>query len=252
MALLERLAATGRLAAGVAHEINNPLTYVISNLEEIRARLSPTADLDAIRRFADEAMDGAARVAAIVRDLRVFSGRPQQGQPRCQPGKVVDSAVSLMRNQIRHRARLEIDCEPTPDAAIGSGRLAQVLVNLLMNACQAIPEGNVDGHFVRLRVRHETPWILVQVSDSGEGIGPDVMPHLFEPFFTTREVGEGSGLGLSVSFAIVSDVGGTVEVQSAKGEGATFVVKLPVAKAEPCAVSERAAVRAALRQSSVA
>jgi CheY-like chemotaxis protein len=71
------------------------------------------------------------------------------------------------------------------------------------------------------------------------------MPHLFEPFFTTREVGEGSGLGLSVSFAIVSDVGGTVEVQSAKGEGATFVVKLPVAKAEPCAVSERAAVRAA-------
>jgi PAS domain S-box-containing protein len=243
MALLERLAATGRLAAGVAHEINNPLTYVISSLEDIQSHIARVEGLEHLRHCADEAMDGASRVAAIVRDLRAFSGRPQRGQPRCQPLKVVDSAAGLMRNQIRHRARLEVDCHSTPEAAIESGRLTQVLVNLLMNACQAVPEGNVEGHFIRLSVRHEQPWIIVQVSDSGEGIEPDVLPHLFEPFFTTRTVGEGTGLGLSISFAIVTEVGGSIEVQSPPGEGATFLVRLPVAEEVPPSISEPAPAR---------
>ena len=238
MAVLERLAATGRLAAGVAHEINNPLTYVLSNLEDIHAQLSTKEGMDLARQCALEAMDGAKRVAAIVRDLRVFSGRPQREQPRCQPARVADSAVGLMRNQIRHRARLEVDCRPSPEAAIEDGRLAQVLVNLLTNACQAIPEGNVEGNFIRLRVGYETPWIIVEVWDSGEGIAPEVIPHLFEPFFTTRKIGEGSGLGLSVSFAIVTEVGGSIEVQSTKGEGAKFRLKLPVAEAAPICVAE--------------
>ena len=245
MGVLERLAATGRVAAGVAHEINNPLTYVISNLEEIQSQLASMVEMTQVRRCADEALEGAARVAAIVRDLRVFSGRPQQGQPRCKPAKVAESAAALMRNQIRHRARLEVDCQPTPEAAIESGRLTQVLVNLLMNACQAIPEGNVEGHFVRLQVRHESPRVVLQVSDNGAGIGPDVMPHLFEPYFTTRAVGEGSGLGLSVSFAIVTEVGGTLEVHSAQGEGATFLVKLPVAEAAPSVAPQPPLVRVA-------
>jgi PAS domain S-box-containing protein len=230
MVVLERLAATGRLAAGVAHEINNPLTYVISNLEEIQAGIAYKGSDDPIRQCAREAMDGATRVAAIVRDLRVFSGRPQQGQPRCRPAKVVDSAVALIRNQIRHRSRLEVDCRPTPDAAIEEGRLAQVLVNLLMNACHAIPEGNVEGNLIRLVVAHASPWITVEVSDTGEGIASEVIPHLFEPFFTTRRIGEGSGLGLSVSYGIVTEVGGSIEVDSAKGQGATFTLRLPVAQ----------------------
>ncbi len=233
MGLLERLAATGRVAAGVAHEINNPLTYVISNLEEIQLQLARVEALEQIQQCAQEALDGAARVAAIVRDLRVFSGRPQQGQPCCKPGKVVDSAVALIRNQVRHRARLQVDCGEVPDAAIDGGRLAQVLVNLLMNACLAIPEGNVEGHFVRVAVHFEAPWILVQVTDNGAGIDAEVLPHLFEPFFTTREIGEGSGLGLSVSFAIVTEAGGTIEVESTAGKGATFLVKLPVADIAP-------------------
>jgi len=244
MTILERLAATGRLAAGVAHEINNPLTYVLSNLEEIDSQTSAKEGMDQVRQCAHEAMDGAKRVAAIVRDLRVFSGRPQRGQPRCQPAKVADSAVSLMRNQIRHRARLEVDCRPTPEAAIEDGRLAQVLVNLLMNACQAISEGNVEGNLIRLGIGYESPWIIVQVSDSGEGIAPDVIPHLFEPFFTTRKIGEGSGLGLSVSFAIVTEVGGTIEVRSTHGEGAKFMLKLPVAEVAPTSATEPAQARA--------
>jgi PAS domain S-box-containing protein len=238
MTVLERLAATGRLAAGVAHEINNPLTYVLSNLEEIDTQLATREGTERIRGYAHEAMEGANRVAAIVRDLRVFSGRPQRGQPRCQPAKVVDSAITLMRNQIRHRAGLEIDNRLTPDAAIEDGRLAQVLVNLLMNACQAIPEGNVEGNLIRVTVGCESPWIVIQVSDSGEGIAPEIIPHLFEPFFTTRKIGEGSGLGLSVSFAIVREVGGTIEVQSSKGRGATFALKLPMAEAASMEAAE--------------
>jgi PAS domain S-box-containing protein len=230
MSVLERLAATGRLAAGVAHEINNPLTYVLSNLDEIEAQLAAREGTETIRTCAREAMDGAKRVAAIVRDLRVFSGRPQPGQSRCQPSKVVDSAVTLMRNQIRHRARLEIDNRLPPDAAIESGRLAQVLVNLLMNACQAIPEGNVEANLIRVTVASASSTIIIEVSDTGEGIASETIPHLFEPFFTTRKIGEGSGLGLSVSYALVSEVGGTIEVKSAKGTGAMFTVKIPVSK----------------------
>ena len=246
MRVLERLAATGRLAAGVAHEINNPLTYVLSNLEEIQSQLADTRDLTRISECTDQAMDGAARVAAIVRDLRVFSGRPQQGQPCCRPNKVVDSAVALMRNQIRHRARLEVTAEATAEAAIEAGRLTQVLVNLLMNACQAIPEGNVEGHRIQLSLRQEGSFIALAVSDSGEGIAPDVMPHLFEPFFTMRLVGEGSGLGLSVSFAIVAEIGGSIDVQSTPGVGATFIVKVPVAESAAAVAPQPAAPAAAL------
>jgi CheY-like chemotaxis protein len=142
----------------------------------------------------------------------------------------VDSAVTLMRNQIRHRARLEIDNRLPPDAAIESGRLAQVLVNLLMNACQAIPEGNVEANLIRVTVASASSTIIIEVSDTGEGIASETIPHLFEPFFTTRKIGEGSGLGLSVSYALVSEVGGTIEVKSAKGTGAMFTVKIPVSK----------------------
>ena len=229
MALLERLAAAGRLAAGVAHEINNPLTYVIANLKEVRSSLLPGPATEEIFRRIEEATDGAMRVAAIVRDLRVFARRPAQGQNRCDPKKVAESAASLAWNQIRHRASFERDLQATPEAAISDGRLAQVLVNLLMNACLAIPEGRLDEHFVRLAVRYAPPWIVIEVKDNGIGMPPETMAHLFEPFYTTREVGEGMGLGLAVSYTIVTDVGGTIEVESSPTKGSAFRIKLPVA-----------------------
>ncbi|GEM_PF-662748 len=229
MGLLERLAATGRLAAGVAHEINNPLTYVISNLKEARLKLPPGPATEEILRCIEEATDGAVRVAAIVRDLRVFARGPGQDETRCEPSKVAESAATLVWNQIRHRARLERDFQPTPEAAISDGRLAQVLVNLLMNACQAIPEGRLNEHFVRLAVRHVHPWIEIEVTDNGVGIAPETMAHLFEPFYTTREPGEGMGLGLALSYTIVTNAGGTIEVESEPAKGATFRIRLPVA-----------------------
>ena len=229
MGLLERLAATGRLAAAVAHEINNPLTYVIANLKEVRCKLPPGPKTGELLRCVEEATDGAVRVAAIVRDLRVFARGPAEGQTRCDPTRVAESAATLAWNQIRHRATLERDFHPTPEVAISDGRLAQVLVNLLMNACQAIPEGRLNDHFIRFAVRHAPPWIVIEVADNGAGIAPETMAHLFEPFYTTREPGEGMGLGLALSYTIVTNAGGTIEVESEPAKGATFRIKLPTA-----------------------
>jgi PAS domain S-box-containing protein len=229
--LLERLAATGRLAAGVAHEINNPLTYVIANLKEVRSRLPPGAASEELLRCIEEATDGAVRVAAIVRDLRVFARGPAEGQTRCDPVKVAESAATLAWNQIRHRATLQRDLQPTPNAAISDGRLAQVLVNLLMNACLAIPEGKLNEHFIRLSVRHLAPWIVIEVTDSGVGMGAETLAHLFEPFFTTREPGEGMGLGLALCHTIVTEAGGTIEAESTLGQGTSLRLRLPEATA---------------------
>jgi two-component system, NtrC family, sensor kinase len=229
MGLLERLAATGRLAAAVAHEINNPLTYVISNLKEVRSSLPSGPGADELLRCVEEATDGAVRVAAIVRDLRIFARAPAEGPTRCDPVKVAESAATLAWNQIRHRARFERDFKIAPEVPISDGRLAQVLVNLLMNACQAIPEGRLNEHFIRLAIRHQPPWIVIEVTDNGAGIAPETRAHLFEPFYTTREPGEGMGLGLALSYTIVTNAGGTIEVESEPGKGATFRIRLPAA-----------------------
>jgi PAS domain S-box-containing protein len=242
MGHLERLAAMGRLAAGVAHEINNPLTYVISNLREVRTMLeSGPSDEEVLHRI-EEAIDGAGRVAAIVRDLRLFARGPTKGETRCDPIKVAESAATLAWNQIRHRASLERDLHSTPEAALSDGRLAQVLVNLLMNACLAVPEGRFHEHFIRLSVRYLAPWIVIEVTDNGVGMSAETKAHLFEPFYTTREPGEGMGLGLALSHAIITEAGGTIEVESQAAKGTTFRLRLPVADPLPLKVAEETEV----------
>jgi PAS domain S-box-containing protein len=233
MGLLERLAATGRLAAGVAHEINNPLTYVISNLEEVRASLRTEPANEDLHRLVEEAIGGAERVAAIVRDLRVFARAPAKSENRCDPTKAAESAASLAWNQIRHRARLERDFHATPEAAISDGRLAQVLVNLLMNACLAIPEDRFHEHSIRVSVRYVEPWIVIEVTDNGAGMSLETQAHVFEPFFTTRAPGEGMGLGLALCHTIVTEAGGSITVQSEVAKGTTFRVQLPPATSPP-------------------
>jgi PAS domain S-box-containing protein len=238
MGLLERLAATGRLAAGVAHEINNPLTFVISNLEEVRSILPSGSANEELRRLVEEAIGGAARVAAIVRDLRVFARGPAQGEDRCAPAKAAESAAALAWNQIRHRASLERDFQPTPQAAISDGRLTQVLVNLLMNACLAIPEGRFHEHTIRVSVRYVEPWIVIEVIDNGVGMSPETQAHIFEPFFSTRAPGEGMGLGLALCHTIVTEAGGNISVHSEVAKGTTFCIQLPTATSLPSEIAE--------------
>jgi len=226
---LERLAATGQLAAGVAHEINNPLTYVIANLDEALARLAAGGVEPELGARVAEARDGAERVRAIVGDLRVFARADGEERGGCDAAAVARSAAHLVANELRHRARLVTRFEPVPLAGIPERRLAQVLVNLLVNACQAIPEGRAAENEVGLAVRAEGGRVVVEVSDTGAGMSEEVRRRVFEPFFTTRPVGEGMGLGLAVSHGMVTDAGGELEVESAPGKGSIFRIRLPVA-----------------------
>jgi len=244
LVVAERRAGVGQLAAGVAHEINNPLAYVASNVvfvgEELaeardalarggpeavaRAQLALSESLPALA----EARQGAARVQQIVRGLKTFSRGDEDERVPVDVAAALGAAVDMAQNQIKHRARLERVVEPVPFVDGSEVRLAQVFLNLLVNAAQAIPEGRADQHRIGVAVRPDGPaGVLVEVSDTGAGMTPEVQARLFEPFFTTKPKGEGTGLGLPISQGIVHSYGGTIEVASVPGKGSTFRVRLP-------------------------
>jgi len=231
LALMERLAATGRLAAGVAHEINNPLTYVQGNLEVLLEQRGGAAD-PATLGLLREALAGARRVRDIVRDLRTFARGGDDAVGACDPAAAARAALDITGNELRHRARLVTRFDPAPRAGIPERRLTQVLVNLLVNACRAIPEGGDGPKEIRVTVREAGGGAVVEVADSGVGMTPEVRARVFEPFFTTRDVGEGMGLGLALSRAMVAEAGGDIEVESEPGRGSLFRVRLPAAQPE--------------------
>jgi two-component system NtrC family sensor kinase len=227
----ERMASLGTLAAGVAHEINNPLAYVLANLDEL-AREIP-AGVPGRSDLADaaiEARDGARRVRDVVRGLKAFSRSGSDPSP-VDVGEELAAAVRIARNEIRHRARLEVDIGPMPHVASGDRELGQVFLNLLVNAAQAIPDGAPAEHAVAVvGATDESGWARVEFRDTGVGIPARLLPRIFEPFFTTKPVGVGTGLGLAVAHGIVSAAGGRIEVESEEGRGSTFRVLLPPAE----------------------
>jgi PAS domain S-box-containing protein len=228
----DRLASLGTLAAGVAHEINNPLAYVLSNVEFARRwleQLPAGDDLDDVRTAVDEARHGAERVSRIVADLKVFSRREPVEAGPVDVARVLDGCVQMVGNQIRHRARLVREYGDAPPALGDESRLAQVFLNLLINALQAIPVGNAEEHLIHIRVSPSDGMVVVEVRDSGTGIAPEVLPYVFDPFFTTKPAGVGTGFGLSICHGIVRAAGGRIDVESRPGEGALFRVSLPAA-----------------------
>ena len=224
LALADRMSSLGTLAAGVAHEINNPLALVMSNLE-LAARRPGESE-----RFVRSAIEGAGRVRDIVRDLRVFA-KPEPETPEpVDLGEVISSSVALARGKVQTRARLETELESVPLVAAGHGKLGQVVLNLIINAFEALPEERGAGeNRIVVRLRRAGDKIRLEVEDNGAGIAPAVRARLFEPFFTTRAGHGGSGLGLAVVHDIVSHSGGTIEVISELGRGALFRVELPPA-----------------------
>ncbi len=240
----QRLASVGTLAAGVAHEINNPLTYVASNLSfvgDLLARLRGTdSEVDEAEAAIREAIDGARRVRNIVRDLKFVSRAPDDRPVLVDIQAEVRSALNLAQSEIRHRARLVTRFDPVPAVQASEGQLGQVFVNLLVNAAQSIPEGNPSLHTVRLTTRTGIDgWAIVEVSDTGAGIPSAVRARIFEPFFTTKPVGTGTGLGLSICHGIVTSLGGAIEVESEEMRGTTFRVRLPpVQAARPAGAQE--------------
>jgi len=228
----DRLAALGTMAAGVAHEINNPLAYVMLNLEWIARKLphvqQDPSSLPAMMVMLDEARQGAARVSAIVRELRGFSRADGETRKHIDLASVVQSAIRMVGNEVRHRARVVTSFEPANAVLANEARLEQVVVNLLLNAAQAMPEGTAEKNVVRLSVRQDGPRrAVLEVSDNGDGIPADVLPRIFDPFFTTKPVGVGTGLGLSICHGIVTSLGGHISAFSDPQEGTTFRVVLP-------------------------
>jgi PAS domain S-box-containing protein len=228
----DRLAALGTMAAGVAHEINNPLAYVMLNLEWIARKLphvqEDPSSLPAMMVMLDEARQGAVRVSAIVRELRSFSRADGETRKHVDLAGVVQSAIKMVGNEVRHRARVVTSFEPARPVLANEARLEQVVVNLLLNAAQAMPEGTAEKNVVRVSVRQDGERrAVLEVSDNGAGIPADVLPRIFDPFFTTKPVGVGTGLGLSICHGIVMSLGGHIGAYSDPDEGTTFRVVLP-------------------------
>jgi two-component system NtrC family sensor kinase len=241
----ERLATAGQLAAGVGHEINNPLSYVLANqtyaVEEL-ARVKgpvPGLDLKEVQGALEQAQLGAERIRDIVRDLRTFArGNPDTIGP-VDIKATLEFSISMATPQLRQRAQLVRKYEQAPLAMGNESRLGQVFLNLLINAAQAIPEGSVAENAVTVALRDGEPgWVIVEVSDTGMGIASEHLPRIFEPFFTTKPLGVGTGLGLSVCHGIVTGLGGQIEVESTPGRGTTFRILLPAAPSLASATSE--------------
>jgi PAS domain S-box-containing protein len=230
----DRLASVGTLAAGVAHEINNPLSYLIGNLDHVKHELRTLAlapgegRVDQLAAL-DEAADGARRIGEIVRSLRMFSRRDREdANAVVSVNDAASAAVRMAQAQARPRAKLVVDLGEIPPIAGHEHEIAQVVLNLLLNAIQAIPEGRPRDNEVRLTTRVGSDGsVVLSVRDTGTGVAPEHLRHVFDPFFTTKKVGEGSGLGLSICHGIVERMGGTITLESAVGSGTTFTVRLP-------------------------
>jgi signal transduction histidine kinase len=238
LAQADRLAAMGTLAAGVAHEINNPLAYVMAShafMGEALAVLRQRVADPVVGEVADalrDAREGAERVRQIVRDLRTFSrvDDARTGPVNLHP--VLDSSLAMARSELKHRARVTKDFRPVPPVLANEGKLGQVFLNLLINAAQAIPPGQPGEHEIHLATFADAGRAVVEVTDSGPGVPPELRDRIFDPFFSTKRIGEGTGLGLSICRNIVSAAGGEISVHPpVTGRGATFRVTLPAAPA---------------------
>lgn len=244
-----RMAAIGQLAAGVAHEINNPIGYVYSNvgtlegyldqlLSRLKAGAAPVAaDDDELRELIDdvpallaETREGLARVRKIVQDLKDFSrGGDQDAWEWADLNAAIQTTLNIAGNEIRYKARVERDFGLLPEVRCLPSQLNQVLLNLVVNAAQAIDRDGV----IRVSTALIDGLVRIEVTDNGCGIPDALRDRVFEPFFTTKPVGQGTGLGLSLSYAIVRKHHGSIEVRSEPGVGTTFSIILPVTQPEP-------------------
>jgi PAS domain S-box-containing protein len=231
--LSEQMVSMGSVAAGVAHEINNPLTYVLGNLQILARHVAGLESelgrsrVETLKKCIDEALDGTERVRTIVRDLRGFSRPSAEERTPVDLRQVIEASLRIVGNEIRHKARLHRDYQDIPTVDANELRLAQVFVNLLINAAQAMDEGAAGRNEIRLHTRTDPRgWAVVEIQDTGRGIPPELRQRVFEPFFTTK-TGRGTGLGLSITRTIVDDLGGEIEVKDAPERGTIFRLSFP-------------------------
>lgn len=260
MAQSDRLASMGMLAAGVAHEINNPLSFILYHLETLEQDLSRLAanmgkmihqaetkkdtkeqgslfdlgvSLELIEKLAGRSHDafvGAQRIMEITRSLGTFSRVEYRETSPVDMIKAIEHAVTMAFNEIKYKARISKEYKPLPTVMASEGHLAQVVLNLLVNAAHAIEEGDVENNEIKLKTWTDGKSSFFEISDTGKGISPEGLQKIFEPFYTTKPIGVGSGLGLSICRNIVKGYGGDISVSSKLGKGSSFVVRLPAWK----------------------
>jgi two-component system cell cycle sensor histidine kinase/response regulator CckA len=242
--IANRMVSVGTLAAGAAHEINNPLSVVAGNLHIIkldfesllreivtpsgateRARLIATASAS-FRQASADAEEGAERVRLIALDLRVFSHPDEDRRDAVDVRKVLESSIRMARNHLQRRAKLACRFGDIPKVLANEARLGQVFLNLVVNAAQAITEGREEQNTITVTTGYDGQMVTVDIADTGSGIAPEILPRIFDVFFTTKRVGVGTGLGLAICHRIITALGGRIEVQSQRGNGTTFRVSL--------------------------
>lgn len=255
----EKMASIGQLAAGVAHEINNPIGFVSSNLSSLRGYVEPlfrllellqetpqgslppaiSDELAALSKHIDlefigedlpqllnESEDGLARVKKIVQDLKDFSRVDHADWQDADLNAGLDSTLNVVMNEVKYKAEVKKEYGDLPPVRCIAAQLNQVFMNLIVNAAHAIPQRGL----ITLKTQAQGDWVCIEVRDTGTGMPEDVKRRIFEPFFTTKPVGQGTGLGLSLSFSIVQKHGGRIEVESEPGVGTTFQVWIPIQK----------------------
>jgi signal transduction histidine kinase len=256
--LADRLASLGTLVAGVAHEVNNPITYVIGNLTElerltaamreavvgyrrvvldlagsadlvgsIEAKLEEAGGLGSLDEILSDALEGASRIRDLIRDLLALS---RDAGPSCEVVDVhelLDSTLRLVSRRLGPVARLSREYDAEGRVSGDRTRLSQVFLNLLTNAIDACNAAHASRHVILVRTEDVADGVAIEITDSGPGIPLELHPRVFTPFFTTKEVGEGTGLGLYISRRIIESHGGALDFRSEAARGATFRVFLP-------------------------
>jgi two-component system, NtrC family, sensor kinase len=258
----DKMASIGQLAAGVAHEINNPVGFVSSNLNTLRqyidelmglldafaaatdaaanteasaaaqaalAKARKAVELDYLKedlpQLLDESADGLTRVKKIVQDLKDFSRVDQADWQEADLNAGIESTLNVVRHEVKYKAEVVLALTPLPAVLCLAAQLNQVFMNLIVNASHAI----VERGTITLSSGTQDSWVWLQVEDTGCGMRDEVRRRIFEPFYTTKDVGKGTGLGLSLSFSIVQKHGGAIQVNSTPGVGSKFRVWVPIA-----------------------
>jgi two-component system, NtrC family, sensor kinase len=254
----EKMASIGQLAAGVAHEINNPVGFVNSNMGSLRnyvdalfgiiegydqilagantnaavtaavSQLKQQADLEFLKEdvtaLVKESMDGLKRVKDIVQSLKDFSHVGETDWQVADLHHGLDSTLNIAHNEFKYKATIDKQYGTLPPVKCMASQLNQVFMNLIVNASQAIKESGV----ISIRTGADAGWVWIEIADTGIGIPRENLPRVFEPFFTTKPIGQGTGLGLSLSYGIVKKHGGRIDVESEVGKGTRFIIRLPV------------------------
>lgn len=259
----EKMASIGQLAAGVAHEINNPVGYVNSNINSLEGYLNDLFDLveeyealeekigvdtpvvqkiqkmkkeidfdfvrDDVHDLVKESKEGILRVKQIVKDLKDFSHVDEAEWQWADLQAGIKSTLNIVHNEIKYKAEVILDLNEIPAVECVPSQINQVVMNMLVNASHAIEErGTITVHTEQV----DDDWVTISVQDTGKGIAAENIPKLFDPFFTTKPVGQGTGLGLSLSYSIIEKHGGDIQVESTVGVGTTFIIKLPIKQKE--------------------